>query len=158
RGPLMSATATATATCLCEIRQVSHDFTLPSGQLLPVLKEINLAVKPNEIIALLGPSGCGKSTILRIIAGLLKPTHGEVLVHGWRRVGLTPGVAIVFQSFALYPWMTVGDNVRTVLVAEGLPKPEVTRRAENVIRMVGLRGFEEAYPRELSGGMKQRIG
>jgi NitT/TauT family transport system ATP-binding protein len=149
--------STATAS-LCEVRHVWHDFTLPNGQQLRVLEDINLAIKPGEIIALLGPSGCGKSTILRIIAGLLKPNKGEVLYHNQPLQGLNPGVAIVFQSFALYPWMTVVDNIRTVLVAEGLPKAEVKRRAEDAIRMVGLAGFEEAYPRELSGGMKQRIG
>src|SRR6516165_3599159 len=102
--------------------------------------------------------GCGKSTILRILAGLLKPTRGEVLCHGKPLDGLNPGIAIVFQSFALYPWMTVTDNIRTVLVAAGLPKGEVAPRAEDAIRMVGLAGFEEAYPRELSGGMKQCVG
>ncbi len=152
-----SATA-APATTLCEVRHVWHDFTLPNGQPIRVLEDINLAIKSGEIIALLGPSGCGKSTILRIVAGLLKPNKGEVLYHGKPLDGLNPGVAIVFQSFALYPWMTVVDNIRTVLTAAGLPRPEVNRRAEDAIRLVGLRGFEEAYPRELSGGMKQRIG
>src|SRR5262249_6731425 len=139
---------------LCETRGVWHDFKLPNGSPLRVLEDINLAVRPNEVIALLGPSGCGKSTILRILAGLLKPTRGEVLCHGKPLDGLNPGIAIVFQSFALYPWMTVTDNIRTVLIAAGLPKENVAPRAEDAIRMVGLAGFEEAYPRELSGGMK----
>jgi NitT/TauT family transport system ATP-binding protein len=143
---------------LCEVRGVWHDFTLPNGQPLRVLEDINLAVKGNEIIALLGPSGCGKSTILRILAGLIRPTRGEVFYHGKPLEGLNPGIAIVFQSFALYPWMTVTQNVQTVLKAAGLPHTDVLKRAEDVIRLVGLRGFEEAYPRELSGGMKQRIG
>jgi NitT/TauT family transport system ATP-binding protein len=143
---------------LCEVRGVWHDFTLPNGQPLRVLEDINLAVKANEIIALLGPSGCGKSTILRILAGLIRPTRGEVFYHGKPLEGLNPGIAIVFQSFALYPWMTVTQNVQTVLKAAGLPHSEVVERSEGVIRLVGLRGFEEAYPRELSGGMKQRIG
>jgi NitT/TauT family transport system ATP-binding protein len=143
---------------LCEARGVWHEFKQPNGNPLRVLEDINLAVRPNEVIALLGPSGCGKSTILRILAGLLKPTRGEVLCHGKPLDGLNPGIAIVFQSFALYPWMTVTDNIRTVLVAAGLPKGEVAPRAEDAIRMVGLAGFEEAYPRELSGGMKQRVG
>src|SRR5262249_6107211 len=137
---------------------VCHDFRLPNGNPLHVLEGINLAVKPNEIIALLGPSGCGKSTILRILAGLIRPTKGIVLYHGKELHGLNPGMAIVFQSFALYPWMTVTENIGTVLVAAGLPRPQVKERAERVIRLVGLAGFEEAYPRELSGGMKQRIG
>jgi NitT/TauT family transport system ATP-binding protein len=143
---------------LCEVRGVWHDFTLPNGQPLRVLEDINLAVKANEIIALLGPSGCGKSTILRILAGLIRPTRGEVFYHGQPLEGLNPGIAIVFQSFALYPWMTVTQNVQTVLKAAGMPHADVLKRAEDVIRLVGLRGFEEAYPRELSGGMKQRIG
>jgi NitT/TauT family transport system ATP-binding protein len=143
---------------LCEVQEVWHDFKLPNGNPLHVLEDINLAVRPNEIIALLGPSGCGKSTILRILAGLIRPTRGNVLYHGKPLEGLNPGMAIVFQSFALYPWMTVTENIRTVLEAAGLPQAELKARTEGVIRLVGLAGFEEAYPRELSGGMKQRIG
>src|SRR4029079_342360 len=118
----------------------------------------SLAIQPNEIVALLGPSGCGKSTILRILAGLIRPTQGEVLYHGGQLVGLNPGAAIVFQSFALYPWLTVTQNIEVVLAAANVPESEAKERAEKVIRMVGLAGFEEAYPRELSGGMKQRVG
>src|SRR5436309_6721255 len=143
---------------LCEERGVWHEFTLPNGAPRPVLEDINLAIRPNEVVALLGPSGCGKSTILRILAGLIKPTEGEVLYRGKRVDGLTPGVGIVFQSFALYPWMSVTENVDIVLQAVGLPPEERKERAENAIRTVGLAGFEEAYPRELSGGMKQRLG
>jgi NitT/TauT family transport system ATP-binding protein len=155
--PVSPAVLPATQT-LCETRDVWHDFTLPNGKPLRVLENIDLAVKPQEVVALLGPSGCGKSTILRILAGLMKPTRGEVLYHGQPLHGLNPGVAIVFQSFALYPWMTVTENVRAVLKAAGLGRAEVVERAEKTIRLVGLSGFEEAYPRELSGGMKQRIG
>jgi NitT/TauT family transport system ATP-binding protein len=143
---------------LCEVRGVWHDFTLPNGKPLRVLENINLVVKAQEVVALLGPSGCGKSTILRILAGLMRPTQGDVLYHGQPLHGLNPGAAIVFQSFALYPWMTVTENVRAVLHAAGLPNSAVVDRAEHTIRLVGLSGFEEAYPRELSGGMKQRIG
>ncbi|HEV3255275.1 MAG TPA: nitrate/sulfonate/bicarbonate ABC transporter ATP-binding protein [Gemmataceae bacterium] len=152
------ATPSTNSQALCETQGVSHDFKLPNGNPLHVLEDVTLAVRPNEIIALLGPSGCGKSTILRILAGLIRPTKGLVLYHGKELVGLNPGMAIVFQSFALYPWMTVTENITTVLVAAGLPRAEVKERAEQVIRLVGLAGFEEAYPRELSGGMKQRIG
>src|SRR5215472_13571008 len=120
--------AVATTTTLCEARGVSHTFTLPNGQSLTVLDNIGLAIQPNEIVALLGPSGCGKSTILRILAGLIKPTRGEVLYHGKPLVGLNPGVAIVFQSFALYPWMTVTENVQIVLRAAGLPRSDVEQR------------------------------
>jgi NitT/TauT family transport system ATP-binding protein len=146
------------ADALCEARGIWHEFTLPNGKPLPVLEHVNLAVKPNEVVALLGPSGCGKSTILRILAGLIQPTKGEVLYHGQPLIGLNPGVAIVFQSFALYPWMTVTENVQAVLRAAGFSPAEVHERTERVVRLVGLSGFEEAYPRELSGGMKQRIG
>ncbi|HTN51811.1 MAG TPA: nitrate/sulfonate/bicarbonate ABC transporter ATP-binding protein [Anaeromyxobacter sp.] len=153
------ATATPGAVApLCEMEHVSHVFTLPSGQKLEVLDDVSLAVKPGEVVALLGPSGCGKSTILRILAGLIQPTRGTVRYRGTALDGLAPGVAIVFQSFALFPWMTVTENVQAVLHAARLPEEEVARRASDAIRMVGLAGFEEAYPRELSGGMKQRVG
>jgi NitT/TauT family transport system ATP-binding protein len=151
-------TPTAATDALCEVRGVWHDFKQPNGQPLRVLEDINLAVRPNEVVALLGESGCGKSTILRILAGLIRPTRGEVLYHGRPLEGLNPGVAIVFQSFALYPWMTVAENIHAVLRAAGIPGPQVIERAERAIRLVGLSGFEEAYPRELSGGMKQRVG
>jgi NitT/TauT family transport system ATP-binding protein len=143
---------------LCEAKSISQQFKLPNGQPLQVLSDVSLSIYPNEIVALLGPSGCGKSTILRILAGLVKPTQGEVLYHGEPLRGLNPGAAIVFQSFALYPWLTVAENVRVVLKAAGIAPAEIDDRAERVIRMVGLAGFDDAYPRELSGGMKQRVG
>jgi NitT/TauT family transport system ATP-binding protein len=155
---MATATAPVSTAALCETKGVSHEFPLPNGTPLRVLEDINLAVRPNEIIALLGPSGCGKSTILRILAGLIKPTRGQVLYHGQPLAGLNPGVAIVFQSFALYPWMTVTENVRVVLEVAGRPAAEVEGRAADCIRMVGLSGAEDKYPRELSGGMKQRVG
>lgn len=153
-----SRSDSATTQSLCEAQNVAHDFKLPNGKPLRVLDGINLAIKANEVVALLGPSGCGKSTILRILAGLVEPTEGEVLYHDATLHGLNPGVAIVFQSFALYPWMTVRQNIETVLKAAGLDRQEITKRTERVIRLVGLAGFEDAYPRELSGGMKQRVG
>jgi NitT/TauT family transport system ATP-binding protein len=143
---------------LCEARAISQDFALPNGKQLRVLENVTLAIRAHEIVALLGPSGCGKSTILRILAGLIRPTAGEALYHGLPLRGLNPGAAIVFQSFALYPWLTVLHNVEVVLKAAGFPPAEVRQRAEHVIRLIGLSGFEEAYPRELSGGMKQRVG
>jgi len=154
----MTTMTEPTTDVLCEARGVSHDFVMPNGSKLRVLEDVNVAIKPFEVVALLGPSGCGKSTILRILAGLIKPTEGEVLYRGKRVDGLTPGVGIVFQSFALYPWMSVTQNVDIVLEAAGLPPEERKTRTENAIRTVGLAGFEEAYPRELSGGMKQRLG
>ncbi len=146
------------AKALGELSKVWHEFLLPNGKPLRVLEDINLTVQPNEVIALLGPSGCGKSTILRILAGLIEPTKGNVLYHNQPLHGLNPGIAFVFQSFALYPWMTVSENVRAVLKARGRTREEVVEKTERVVRMVGLSGFEDAYPRELSGGMKQRIG
>ncbi len=146
------------APALCELRGVRHDFALPDGSPRTVLEGVDVAVRPGEVVALLGPSGCGKSTILRILAGLIKPTAGQALYHGERLDGLNPGVAMVFQSFALYPWMTVTGNIRIVLEARGLEAREIDERVVDAVRMVGLTGFEDAYPRELSGGMKQRVG
>jgi len=148
----------AAAPPICEIVGVTHQFTLPSGQRLEVLRDVSVAVRAGEVVALLGPSGCGKSTILRILAGLITPTRGEVRSHGAKLAGLAPGVAIVFQGFALFPWMTVQENVRAVLEAAVVPDAEAARRCAEAIRLVGLAGFEGAYPRELSGGMKQRVG
>jgi len=143
---------------LCELRHVEKAFDQAGGQPLRVLQDVDLAVRTNEVVALLGPTGCGKSTILRILAGLTQPTSGEVLYHGKPLQGLNPGIGFVFQSFALFPRMTVSRNVETMLEAQGHPKDEVAERAARAIKTVGLAGFEEAYPRELSGGMKQRVG
>ncbi len=154
----MTAAVDVATDTLCEARHISHDYVMPSGSRLRVLEDVSVAIKPSEVVALLGPSGSGKSTILRILAGLIRPTEGEVLYRGKRVEGLTPGVGVVFQSFALYPWMTVVENVEVVLKAAGLPESELRVRSERAIRTVGLAGFEEAYPRELSGGMKQRLG
>ena len=143
---------------LCELRHVDKEFPQEKGPPLRVLSDISLAVRPNEVVALLGPSGCGKSTILRILAGLTAPTRGEVLYHDAPLSGLNAGVGFVFQSFALFPWMTVAENVEAVLRAKGLDEGEIGGRAARAIRTVGLAGFEDAYPRQLSGGMKQRVG
>jgi len=154
----MPIAALPTTGTLCEVRDVSHDFTLPNGQPLRVLEHVSLEVKRNEVVALLGPSGCGKSTLLRILAGLIQPTQGERRYHEQPFDGLNPGVAIVFQSFALYPWMTVTQNIAVVLQAVGLEAKRIDARVRRTLKLVGLGGFEEAYPRELSGGMKQRVG
>lgn len=143
---------------LCELKDINHRFVLPNGNPVTVLKDINLSIFREEIVALLGPSGCGKSTLLRILAGLIRPTTGQVLYHDVPLKGVNPGISIVFQNFALYPWMTVLENVETVLKAKGVPRNDVKRFSDKSIRLVGLTGYEEAYPRELSGGMKQRVG
>ncbi|MGI8553210.1 MAG: ABC transporter ATP-binding protein [Dehalococcoidia bacterium] len=123
-----------------------------------VLDNISLELCPEEFIALLGPSGSGKSTLLRILAGLIPPSRGDVISHSAPLHGANAHVAIVFQSFALYPWLTVLDNVELGLLAKQLPPTERRQRALQAIDLIGLDGFEHAYPRELSGGMKQRVG
>jgi len=143
---------------LCEARGVSHEFKLPDGRSRSILKQIDLVIHPREVVALLGPSGCGKSTLLRICAGLLLPTAGAVTCRGQPLTGLSPGVAFVFQSFALFPWLTVRQNVEVVLSAAGRPAEAIRRRADEVLAAVGLAPFVDAFPRELSGGMKQRVG
>jgi NitT/TauT family transport system ATP-binding protein len=123
-----------------------------------VLDDISVELRAGEFIALLGPSGSGKSTLLRILAGLIAPSRGQVLAHGEPLRGANPQVAIVFQSFALYPWLTVLENVELGLLAKGLAPAHQRERALRAIDLIGLDGFETAYPRELSGGMKQRVG
>jgi NitT/TauT family transport system ATP-binding protein len=148
----------ADRTVLCELRGVSQEFVQPAGVPLRVLADVDLAIHADEVVALLGPSGCGKSTLLRILAGLLPPTRGRAYYRGEPLAGLNPGVGFVFQSFALFPWMTVAENVEEPLKATRLEAAAARSRAERAIRLVGLSGAEEAYPRELSGGMKQRVG
>ncbi len=143
---------------ICELRGVQKHFPGPRGKDNRVLEDINLKVLQDEILCILGPNGSGKSTLLRLIAGLTPPTNGEVRYHRNKLVGLNPGVAMVFQDFALYPWMTVEENVRVVLRARDLPEEEVRERSHQAISKVGLEGFEEAFPRELSRGFKQRVG
>ncbi len=143
---------------LVELRHVTQEFQRPDGRPLRVLEDISLAVREHEVLALLGPSGCGKSTILRCIAGLLQPTSGTVVARGEQLTGLNSDAALVFQGFALYPWLTAADNIRVALEAGGAGPAEARRRTDAAMAMVGLSGFAGAYPRELSGGMKQRIG
>jgi NitT/TauT family transport system ATP-binding protein len=143
---------------IIELKNVSHFFTMGEDKKLKVLEDLNLSLNPGEVVVLLGPSGSGKSTCLRIMAGLLKPTHGEVLVEGDSLHGSNPLVSMVFQSFVLLPWLTVFENVEVGVESLKLPESEVRSRVKRAIDLVGLEGFEEAYPRELSGGMKQRVG
>jgi NitT/TauT family transport system ATP-binding protein len=143
---------------IIEARQIEKYYQQPEGREIQVVAPIDLSIVPNTIIALLGPSGSGKSTILRMLSGLLAPSKGEVLWHGQPLQGSRPNVAIVFQSFALFPWLTVLENVEAPLLARGMAHPERHRRALKALGAVGLKGFESAYPKELSGGMKQRVG
>jgi NitT/TauT family transport system ATP-binding protein len=147
----------AGADTLVDVRGVSHRFQRDGRELL-VLKEVSLSINAGEVTAVLGPSGCGKSTLLRIMTGLIAPSAGEVRAHGRALVGVNPGAAIVFQSFALYPWLTVAENVAVGLHRAGIQGADAADRVRHVIDLVGLEGFEEAYPKELSGGMKQRVG
>jgi len=137
---------------------VEKFYVQPDGNRIEVIAPVDLDVEPGKIITLLGPSGCGKSTLLRILTGLSKPSSGEVLWHGRPITSQNAGVAIVFQSFALFPWLTVLDNVEAPLEARGVPALERHKRALRILDTVGLDGFESAYPKELSGGMKQRVG
>lgn len=124
----------------------------------PTLEDINLTINEGEFIAILGPSGSGKSTLLRTITGLIEADGGEVIFDGKKVTGVNPYASIVFQTFALYPWLTVLENVELGLKAKGFPKDYTRRKAEELISLIGLDGFEEAYPKELSGGMRQRVG
>lgn len=128
------------------------------GKRFEALRNINLTIEEGEFVALLGPSGCGKSTLLRLITGLLRPSAGQVLYRGWPLQGVNPHATIVFQSFALFPWLTVQENVEVVLKARGLPQKLQAQKAIGILDQVGLDGFENAYPRELSGGMRQKVG
>ncbi len=143
---------------IIEARQIEKAFDRPDGGQAEVIAGMDLRVEPGVITALLGPSGSGKSTLLRILTGLTPPTRGQVLWHGQPLAESNPNVAIVFQSFALFPWLTVLENVEVPLLARGMTHVERHRRALRTISTVGLRGFENAYPKELSGGMKQRVG
>ncbi len=128
-----------------------------NGSPFPILEDISFNVNDNEFVCIVGPSGSGKSTLLRMVAGLEKPTSGKVSFTG-RTGGQGVVVSMVFQSFALFPWLTVIENVCVGLEAKNVPKDKRLKSAEKYIDIVGLNGFEDAYPKELSGGMKQRVG
>jgi len=142
---------------LLELKHVCQNFPHAKGT-LPVIEDLSFTVEQGEFVAIVGPSGCGKSTMLRIINGLMPPTSGQVLYKGRQVDGINLECALVFQSFALMPWLSIKANVELGLEARGLPPAEREKRASVYIDKVGLDGFEEAYPRELSGGMKQRVG
>jgi NitT/TauT family transport system ATP-binding protein len=143
---------------LVSVSRVCKSFSGAGGETLRVLDNINLDLRAGEIVALLGRSGSGKSTLLRTIAGLIAPTSGSVCYRGTELNGANPGTAMVFQTFALMPWLNVQDNVELGLAARGIPTAERRSRALNAIGLIGLDGFESAYPKELSGGMRQRVG
>jgi NitT/TauT family transport system ATP-binding protein len=150
--PEMPDSVAAEKHAILEMRRVSKSFARPSGEPLVALAEISLALREGEILGLLGRSGSGKSTLLRLAAGLLEPTSGEALYRGHPLAGPEEGIAVVFQTFALLPWLTVLENVELGLDALGVSRAEATRRASSAIDLIGLDGFQSAYPRELSGG------
>jgi NitT/TauT family transport system ATP-binding protein len=143
---------------LLDIRDVSQSFPRADGGQHLVLEGINLELAQGQVVGLLGRTGSGKSTLLRLIAGLAQPSGGTITYLGQRVVAPPPGVAMVFQSFALFPWLTVLENVQLGLEALGLPEAEIRKRALAAIDLIGLDGYESAFPRELSGGMRQRVG
>ena len=143
---------------IIEGRQIEKSYAQPDGREIQIIAPMDLSVESGAICALLGPSGSGKSTLLRILSGLTLPSSGTVLVHGQPLNGRTPNIGMVFQSFALFPWLTVLENVEAPLAARGMEHSERHRQAVKTLAIVGLKGFENAYPKELSGGMKQRVG
>jgi len=153
----MDVLATTTAP-LVEIEHLSHVYRQGGAGDHAVLDDVSLKLRDNEIVALLGRSGCGKSTLLRIIAGLMPATSGVVAIEGEPVTAPAPQVAMVFQSFALFPWLTVLENVEIGLEAQGIGLDERRQRAIAAIDLIGLDGYESAFPKELSGGMRQRVG
>ncbi|CAA7623524.1 AAA-associated domain-containing protein [Magnetospirillum sp. SS-4] len=143
---------------LLDLRGVRKTFRTPERQERTVLEGVDFRLEEGEIVALLGKSGSGKSTLLRIMAGLISANGGDVLYRGRKVGGPAKGIAMVFQSFALFPWLTVQENVELGLEAAGVARAEREQRAGDVIDLIGLGGYEGAYPKELSGGMRQRVG
>ncbi len=154
----MDQTLQKTAPMLVSIANCRQSYPKEAASDVIILDDVNLELREGEIVGLLGRSGSGKSTLLRIVAGLLKPTAGDVRWRDLPITGPVRGVSMVFQSFALFPWLTVEENVAIGLEAQGVPKTEREERAEDAIDLIGLGGYENAYPKEMSGGMRQRVG
>ncbi|MGQ9543981.1 MAG: ABC transporter ATP-binding protein [Candidatus Bathyarchaeia archaeon] len=142
---------------MIELRRVTKAFSSAQRPNV-VLEDIDMSIQEHEFVSVVGPSGCGKSTLLRLIIGLTEPTDGEVYYRGKKVQGVCEGMAMVFQTFALFPWLTVAENVELGIHGKPLSKNEKRMRVLRIIELMGLHGFEDAYPRELSGGMKQRVG
>jgi NitT/TauT family transport system ATP-binding protein len=154
----MMHTTTETTETIIRAEKVEKYYAQPSENRIQVIAPTDLAIVPGEIVALLGPSGSGKSTLLRMLTGLTKPSAGEVYWHNTPISRANPNVSIVFQSFALFPWLTVLENVEAPLKARGMGAEDRRERSLRIIDTVGLDGFEAAFPKELSGGMRQRVG
>jgi NitT/TauT family transport system ATP-binding protein len=154
----MNAVPSISTSPLLEVAGVRKSFPKPDGAELLVLEGVNLRLVQGQIVGLLGRSGSGKSTLLRLIAGLSQPSAGTLRYMGNPIIGPADGISMVFQSFALYPWLTVFENVALGLEAQHIEKAEIRKRSLAAIDLIGLDGFESAYPRELSGGMRQRVG
>jgi NitT/TauT family transport system ATP-binding protein len=150
-------TATTTPP-IVELSGINMTFGESTGDKMKVLDDINLTVQENDVMALLGPSGCGKSTIMRILSGLIQPSNGVVKYKGTPLNGVNPGVAMVFQNFALFPWLSVRENILLGLENSTYSQEEKTQHFQKIIEMVGLDGYGDVLPKELSGGMKQRVG
>jgi NitT/TauT family transport system ATP-binding protein len=147
-----------TETSIAAVSGVNKTYQDEEGRRRVILDNVNLSIRRGEVVAILGPSGCGKSTLLRILIGLIPPTSGTVTQHGKPLTGIHPGASVVFQNFALFPWLTVEENVRVGLNGRPMPQGQVAEQVSAAIERVGLTGVERAYPKELSGGMKQRVG
>jgi NitT/TauT family transport system ATP-binding protein len=139
------------------LSNVTLDYPSPTGGAVRALERVSLLVQDGEFVSLVGPSGCGKSTILKLVSGLLAPPSGGVLLGGQPVTGVPPSVGFMFQSDALLPWATAIENVAVALELRGLTRPERERRARELLALVGLEGFERAYPTMLSGGMRKRV-
>ncbi|MBX3112234.1 MAG: nitrate/sulfonate/bicarbonate ABC transporter ATP-binding protein [Fimbriimonadaceae bacterium] len=151
--------ATTQAEPLVRLANLTKTFPRPeSGGSIQVLDSLDLSISTGEIVALLGRSGSGKSTMLRLISGLIQPTSGSIMSSGRAVTGPNPDVAMVFQNYALFDWLTVTENVEIGLEAKRVPPREARKKALEALKLVGLEGFAKAYPKELSGGMKQRVG
>ena len=142
---------------ILSLNKVSKEFRTVEGQIISALHEIYLEVEEGEFLSIIGPSGCGKTTLLRIIAGLEMPSSGEVFFNGGSRIEEGPKIGLIFQEFALLPWRTVLGNIEFGLEIRGIKEAERRQRALEYIKVVELEGFENKYPKELSGGMKQRV-
>src|SRR3982075_641823 len=143
---------------IAELCNVTKTYAVAGGRELKVLDQIDLAIHEGELLALLGQSGSGKSTLLRCLTGLATPTTGRVMTYGKILEGINPYASIVFQTFALYPWLTVEQNVAVGLMSKLLTRAEKEAAVEKAIDLIGLNNYHDAYPREISGGMRQRVG